>query len=72
LIPAVGILLNPYLIYAAFFSALWSDNFRTGKSVVIACVALLAAQLGTVAYVRLYKPQLLRQNTPIGADIGTD
>src|SRR5262249_39728343 len=39
-IPAIGVALNAYLLYAAFFSALWSGNVRTGKSVVIACTAL--------------------------------
>jgi amino acid transporter len=70
--PVVGVLLNAYLIYAAFFAALWSGDFRTGKSVVIACVALLVTQLGIVGYVRLFRPELLRQNTPIGAESGID
>jgi putrescine importer len=67
-VPLVGALLNAYLIYAAFFASLWSGDWRTGKSVVVACVALLALQVVTVTYVRLFKPQLLRQGTPIGVD----
>ena len=70
-VPIVGVLLNAYLIYAAFFSSLWAGDWRTGKSVVIACVALLALQISAVVYVRILKPQLLTQGTPIGVDMHT-
>jgi amino acid transporter len=62
LIPAAGALLNGYLIYAAFFLAMWNSNFRTGKSVVIASVALLALQIAAVMCVRIARPGLLRGN----------
>jgi amino acid transporter len=62
LIPIVGVLLNTYLIYAAFFSALWSGNARTGKSVVIACVALLALQVAVVACVHIRRPKALHRS----------
>ena len=68
-VPLIGVLLNAYLIYAGFLSTLWSGDFRTGKSVVIGCVLLLATQLGAVAYVRLFKPMLLSQGAPIGVDL---
>jgi amino acid transporter len=68
LVPLVGALLNAYLIYAAFLAALWSGDWRSGKSVVVACIALLALQVSAVIYVRLFKPQLLRQGMPIGVD----
>jgi APA family basic amino acid/polyamine antiporter len=67
-LPALGVLANAYLIYAAFFCTLWAGDLRTGKSVVIACVALLAVQIGAVIYVRLFRPHLLTQGTPIGVD----
>jgi hypothetical protein len=67
-VPVLGVLLNAYLIYAAFFSSLWNGDWRTGKSVVVACLALLAVQVGAVAYVRLFIPELLTQGTPIGVD----
>lgn len=67
LVPIAGVVLNGYLIYAAFFSALWSGDFRTGKSVVIACLALLAVQLLGVGCIRLTRPDRLTQGTPIGA-----
>ena len=69
-VPVLGILLNAYLIYAAFFSSLWNGGWRTGKSVVIATVALLAVQIGAVLYVRLFKSVLLSQGPPIG--VGAD
>jgi putrescine importer len=67
-VPVLGVLLNAYLIYAAFFSSLWNGDWRTGKSVVVACLALLAVQVGAVVYVRLFIPELLTQGTPIGVD----
>lgn len=66
LVPVGGVLMNGYLLYAAFFTALWSGDWRTGKSVVAACVALLALQLGAVFWVCVFNPRLLRQGTPIG------
>jgi len=68
LVPIAGVLLNAYLIYAAFFSALWAGDWRTGKSVVLGCVALLILQIGGVAYVRMFKSRLLSQGRPIGVD----
>jgi putrescine importer len=69
-VPALGVGINLYLIYAAFFSALWSGPFLTGKSVVIGCVALLIAQLAVVVLVRFTRPGLLASGAPIGADPG--
>ncbi|MFL6603911.1 MAG: hypothetical protein ACJ8R9_21645, partial [Steroidobacteraceae bacterium] len=68
LVPAVGALFNIYLIYASFFSALWANNWRTGKSVVVGCVSLLAVQVISAMYIRIRKPHLLTQGTPIGTD----
>jgi amino acid transporter len=65
-VPLVGLSLNAYLMYAAFFSSLWTGDWRTGKSVVLACLALLAAQISGIAYVYLFKPQLLTQGAPTG------
>jgi APA family basic amino acid/polyamine antiporter len=67
IVPLVGVVANAYLLYAAFFSALWADNWRTGKSVVVACVVLFVVQLGAVTYVRVMKPHLLAQDTPFSA-----
>jgi amino acid transporter len=67
LVPLAGVLMNGYLLYAAFFTALWSGDWRTGKSVVAACVVLLVLQLAAVYCVRVFNPRLLRQGTPIGA-----
>ena len=67
LVPAVGIALNLYLIYAAFFSALWSAPFRTGRSIVMACMVLFALQAGAALWVRLFRPDLLAAEAPMGA-----
>jgi len=68
LVPLTGILLNAYLLYAAFFSSLWSANIRTGKSVVATCLVLLAAQLVAVLFIRSYRPSLVLQPPPLHAE----
>src|SRR5262249_44657709 len=67
-LPAAGILSNAYLIYAAFFSALWETNWRVGKSVVVACLCLLAVQLGVSIYLWRSRPELFTQSAPLGAE----
>lgn len=66
LVPIVGVVLNLYLIYAAFFSSLWSAPFRTGGSVVVVCLLLFALQLLAATWVRLFRPDLLATPAPIG------
>ncbi len=66
LVPAVGVVLNLYLIYAAFFSSLWFAPFRTGRSVVIACLILFLIELLAAIWARLYRLDLLSTTAPIG------
>jgi len=66
LVPILGVLLNAYLLYAAFFSSLWQGNWRTGKSVVVACLGLLAVQIAAVLCVRIFRSLLLARGAPIG------
>ena len=68
LVPIAGICLNLYLIYAAFFSALWSAPFRTGKSVVVICLALFALLLVSAACMRLFRRELLTGPAPVSVD----
>jgi len=68
IVPMLGVLLNAYLIYAAFLSSLWQGDWRTGKSVVIVSLVLLGAQVGAVVYVRLFNSALLFQGPPMGVD----
>jgi amino acid transporter len=68
LVPVVGVIFNAYLLYAAFFSSLWKGDWRTGKSVVISCVILLALQVCAVVYNRAFRPDLLTKRAPIGAE----
>ena len=65
LVPVLGLLLNAYLIYAAFFSSLWSGDWRTGKSVVLACVLLLVAQFVTVLVMQRFRSRLFTQGAPM-------
>jgi amino acid transporter len=68
LVPIAGICLNLYLIYAAFFSALWSAPFRTGKSVVVICLALFASLLVSAACLRLFRREVLTGPAPASVD----
>ena len=72
LVPAVGVILNVYLIYAAFFSSLWSAPYRTGRSIVIVCVALFTLQLLAAGATRLLSRHLLSGPALIGVGVSTD
>ena len=67
LLPLAGLALNAYLLYAAFFSTLWSSDFRMGKSVVIGCLALLGAEVVVVLSMRVFARHLFEQEAPLGA-----
>lgn len=68
LVPIAGFLVNAYLLYAAFFSALWSSDLPTGRSVVIGCLVILVAEVLVVIWMRLFTPRLFAQDAPINAD----
>jgi amino acid transporter len=68
LVPVVGFFVNAYLLYAAFFLALWSSDLPTGRSVVVGCLVILAVEVGAVIYMRLFSPGLFRRDAPISAD----
>jgi amino acid transporter len=68
LVPIVGFFVNAYLLYAAFFSALWSSDLPTGRSVVVGCLIILAVEVGAAIYMRSFSPGLFRQDAPINAD----
>jgi amino acid transporter len=67
-VPIAGFLVNAYLLYAAFFSALWSSDLPTGRSVVIGCLVILVVEVAVVIWMRLFIPRLFRQDAPINAD----
>ena len=69
-VPVVGVALNLYLIYAAFFVSLWSAPFRTGRSVVIACLALFVVELVAAAWTRVFRREVLATSAPIGVETG--
>jgi APA family basic amino acid/polyamine antiporter len=69
LVPVWGVAVSLYLVYAAFFSALWSAPFRTGRSIVIACVALLALELAIAIWMRVFRRGLLSVSAPSPANV---
>jgi len=68
LVPMVGFFVNAYLLYAAFFFALWSSDLPTGRSVVVGCLVILAVEVAAALYMRWFSPGLFRQDAPINAD----
>jgi amino acid transporter len=68
LVPIVGFFVNAYLLYAAFFSALWSSDLPTGRSVVVGCLVILAIEVAAALYMRSSSPGLFKQDAPINAD----
>ena len=68
LVPILGVLLNGYLLYAAFFLTLWGGSWRTGKSVVTGAIGLLVLEIGVVIFVRVFRPALLTQGPPLGVE----
>lgn len=49
-VPIAGIAIDGYLIYRSFFKSLWSLGFRTGQSVILVSLVLLALGVVYVAY----------------------
>jgi len=68
LIPIIGVFVNAYLLYAAFFSALWSSGLPTGRSVVVGCLVILAVEIIVVIYMRLSAARSFKQEAPINAE----
>ena len=66
IVPIAGVFLNLYLIYAAFFSSLWSAPLRTGRSIVYVCLALFLLMLLAVACMRFFGGSLRAGSAPIG------
>ncbi len=60
-VPVAGIGLDGYLIYKSFFQSLWSAGFRTGQSVILVSMILVALGIAYVVYLRLSAPHRLQQ-----------
>ena len=65
LMPILGVLINAYVIYEAFFHTLWKQDFRTGRSVVIVCLAIFALLFGVVLLTRIFRPSRLLGDPPL-------
>jgi APA family basic amino acid/polyamine antiporter len=66
LVPIAGVALNAYLLYAAFFSSLWGEDWRTGKSVVVVCAGLLVVQVVAVGWMWVVRGRVFAQGAPMG------
>lgn len=52
ILPAVGIVLDGYLIYRGFLHSLWDAGWHTGRSVVVGGLLLAVVALPWAGYVR--------------------
>lgn len=68
IVPLIGLATNLYLIYKAFFVALWSDPSGRGRGTVIFSVALLGIWILYTLALKFLHPQRLQGPPPIGAD----
>jgi len=68
LVPVLGITINGYLLYEAFFKALWVAGDANSRTVIVFCASLLLFWLLCIGVVRIFMPQLLRGPPPIRAD----
>jgi len=59
LVPVIGIGIDAYLIYKSFFVSLWDAGFKTGRSVVLFSLALVAVSILYVLYLKITNPQRL-------------
>jgi len=51
--------IDGYLIYKSFFVSLWDAGFKTGRSVVLFSLALVAVSILYVLYLKLTNPSRL-------------
>jgi amino acid transporter len=65
LMPVLGVLINGYVIYEAFFHSLWRQGFRTGRSVVIFSVVIFGLLIAFVILTRMFRPSCLRGDAPM-------
>jgi len=68
LIPFVGAISTLYVMYQAFFVALWGSGFETGRSVVYFCVILFVLLVALVPFVGHHWPARLRGAAPVEAE----
>jgi hypothetical protein len=68
LMPILGVLINVYVIYEAFFHTLWRQEFRTGRSVVIVSLAIFVLLIAIVLLTRIFRPSCLLGDPPLEVD----
>jgi amino acid transporter len=58
-VPALGITVNLYLLYKAFFDSLWNSTESSDRAVVVLCLVLLALQVTALLWMRARRSDLL-------------
>jgi amino acid transporter len=62
IVPVVGLIVDGWVLYKAFFESLWKiEDFRDGKSIVIACLVVAVIGIVYVLWVRGSRPHLMQQ-----------
>lgn len=69
IVPVIGAASMLYVLYEAFFVALWGTAWAAGRSVVYFSTALFVVYLSVVMLTRRLAPLRLRGGAPIEADV---
>jgi amino acid transporter len=68
LMPVIGVAINTYVIYEAFFRTLWGQDFRTGRSAVVFSMVVFALLIAAVLLTRIFRPIRLLGDPPLEVD----
>lgn len=62
IVPIVGLIVDGWVLYKAFFESLWKiEDFRDGKSIILACLIVAVVGIVYVYWVRTSRPHLMQQ-----------
>ncbi len=60
--PVIGIVVDAYVLYKAFFDSLWNaEDWRQGQAIIWFCLIVAAVGIVYVAVIRARRPELLKQ-----------
>jgi amino acid transporter len=61
-VPVIGLVVDGWVLYKAFFESLWKiEDFRDGKSIILACLVVAVVGIVYVFWIRASRPHLMKQ-----------
>lgn len=67
-VPIIGICVNLYLLYAAFFTSLANESDPLARGMVVICLVLFVIEVLVVIMLRFRRPALLAKSRPVGLE----